>query len=151
MEYGDANLSVKGVGIKNEAESASRSVIFFDSPSYLYFHHRPFGIEDEKNFMLLDEVVATVPVLLVKQGLSPNPFERPHTVFLLEVQGIDGLSLSTSTQILHGAVLSVVQYLDPGNCDRFSGEEDVSIVHVDEPGCRKDDDSCINKELSELV
>ncbi|KAG0447778.1 hypothetical protein HPP92_028152 [Vanilla planifolia] len=159
MEYGDANLSVKGVGIKNEAESASRSVIFFDSPSYLYFHHRPFGIEDEKNFMLLDEVVATVPVLLgvaptqslkLIHPISPNPFERPHTVFLLEVQGIDGLSLSTSTQILHGAVLSVVQYLDPGNCDRFSGEEDVSIVHVDEPGCRKDDDSCINKELSEL-
>ncbi|KAG0461996.1 hypothetical protein HPP92_020472 [Vanilla planifolia] len=167
MEYGDANLSVEGVGIKNKAESASRSVIFFDSPSYSYFHHRPFGIEDEKNFMLLDEVVATVPVLLgvappqslkadssskLNKVLVPNPFERPHTVFLLEVRGIDGLSLSTkySNLALGSSFSSAVLGSRKAVID-FSGEEDVSIVHVDEPVCTKDDDSCINKELSELA
>lgn len=159
-------ISVWLSALEARVESSSRSVIFFDSPSHSYIRHRPLGITGETNSMLLDEVAAAISVLLglappslpaessfkLNEVLLPNPFERPDTVFLLEVGGIDGLFLSTQNSDFKVGNSFTSLVLESKKAKiHVPGEEDVYVVHVDENACVEDDGSCVDKELFELA
>ncbi|KAI0510245.1 hypothetical protein KFK09_010846 [Dendrobium nobile] len=147
-------------------ESSSLSVIFFDSPSHSYIRQQPLGITGETNSILLDEVAAAISILLglappllptessskLNEVLLPDPFERPSTVFLLEVGRMDGLFLSTrNSDFKVGNSFSSMVLSSKKAKIHVPGEEDVFVVDVDENACAEDDDSCVDKELFELA
>lgn len=153
--------------LEARGEESSRSVVFFDSPSHSYIRQRPFGKPYETNSMLLDEVAAAVSVLLglappsslpaessskLNDVLLPNPFERPDTILLLEVGGVDGAFLSTEQSdfkagnSFHSTLLGSTK----ANI-HVADEEHVYVIHVDETTCGEDDDSCFEQELVELA
>ncbi|XP_020570685.1 uncharacterized protein LOC110017872 [Phalaenopsis equestris] len=157
-----AGLSALG----DRAESSSRSVTIFDSPSHSYVRHRSPGITGETNSMLLDDITASIYVLLglpppslsaessskLNEILLPNPFERPDTVFLLEVGGIDGLIFSTqNSDFKVGNIFSSMVFESKKAKIYVPGEDDVYVFHVDENACAEDDFSCVDEELVKLA
>ncbi|OMO88430.1 hypothetical protein COLO4_20262 [Corchorus olitorius] len=99
--------------------------------------------------MSLPEVGAAVSVLLgfappvtlsaagsskLNEVLSPNPFERPRAVFLLEVTGVDDPLLLDSKDALFSNVLKSSVDLGASKADiQLPDEEEVSVVSLDEP------------------
>ncbi|KAK8960929.1 hypothetical protein KSP40_PGU006622 [Platanthera guangdongensis] len=148
-------------------EKNSRSVVFFDSPSHSYIRHRPLWTPDETNSMQLDEVAAAVSVLLglappsslsaessskLNDVLLPNPFERPDTVLLLEVGGIDGVFLSTQHSDFKAGNSFHSTLLGSNKAKiHVAGEGHVYVVRIDETTCGEDNDSCFEQELVELA
>ncbi|KAK1308532.1 hypothetical protein QJS10_CPA09g02011 [Acorus calamus] len=82
----------------------SRSIVFLDSPDHHYLRSHSSDDTEKISLISLPEVASAVSVLLgfapeaslpdntfskLDEVLSPNPFDRPHAVFMLEVSGIE--------------------------------------------------------------
>ncbi|KAG4990320.1 uncharacterized protein LOC114367932 [Glycine soja] len=126
--------------IKGEA---SGSVFFVDSSSNQFIRARSSNYEQPS--LLLEEAGAAVSVLLgfappstlpaassskLNDVLIPNPFKRPRAVFLLEVNGINGLgNIVQDNPMFSNSFWST-------NSDKVDiqlpDENDVSVVSLDE-------------------
>ncbi|KAG5005844.1 hypothetical protein AAZX31_09G025500 [Glycine max] len=126
--------------IKGEA---SGSVFFVDSSSNQFIRARSSNYEQPS--LLLEEAGAVVSVLLgfappstlpaassskLNDVLIPNPFKRPRAVFLLEVNGINGLgNIVQDNPMFSNSFWST-------NSDKVDiqlpDENDVSVVSLDE-------------------
>ncbi|BAT87696.1 hypothetical protein LR48_Vigan09g180500 [Vigna angularis] len=122
---------------------ASGSLTFVDSSSHQFLRAR--SSNDEQPSFLLRDVSALVSVLLgfappstlsaassskLNKVLSPNPFKRPRAVFLLEVNGINGLGkIAQDSPMFSNSFWSI-------NSDKVDielpDESDVSVVSLDD-------------------
>ncbi|CAA2959827.1 uncharacterized protein LOC111369945 [Olea europaea var. sylvestris] len=88
------------LSLRSKVTDGAGSVFFVDSPKHHYL--RPPSPEPQTNTLSLPEIGAAVSVLLgfappstlstassskLNGVLMPNPFDRPHSVFMLEVTG----------------------------------------------------------------
>ncbi|WVY94126.1 hypothetical protein V8G54_033214 [Vigna mungo] len=125
------------------AGEASGSLTFVDSSSHQFLRAR--SSNDEQPSFLLQDVSAVVSVLLgfappstlsaassskLNKVLSPNPFKRPRAVFLLEVNGINGLGkIAQDSPMFSNSFWSI-------NSDKVDiqlpDESDVSVVSLDD-------------------
>ncbi|KAK7246165.1 hypothetical protein RIF29_41025 [Crotalaria pallida] len=125
----------------------SGSVFFIDGGDNQFLRDRSSIIEVEHPSMSLQQVGAAVSVLLgfappstlsasssskLNEVLSPNPFNRPRAVFLLEVNGINGLE----NVIQDNAMLSNSWSANFPGSDKIDiqlqDENDVSVVSLDD-------------------
>ncbi|KAI4346222.1 hypothetical protein L6164_013291 [Bauhinia variegata] len=136
------------------------SVLLIDSFSNQFFRARSSGDEAQCPSMLLEEVGAAVSVLLgfapsmlsaagsskLNEVLVPNPFQRPRAVFMLEVEGINDLKQVQEHDMSSSAYRSI-HILGSDKADIYlSGEDDVSLVSLDEPL-----GDCTDNEISEYA
>lgn len=139
------------------------SVVFFDAPDQMYIRSSSMEIKGEGRELSAQEVAATISVLLgstpvlpyddssskLNKVVSPNPFDRPHAVFVLEVTGIKDplLAFAYSNNRIGNAFTSSL--LGSGKADiEISGEDEV--YHLDEPLIVECDAACIGQELAYL-
>ncbi|KAK9287659.1 hypothetical protein L1049_016096 [Liquidambar formosana] len=93
--------------LQARAESTG-SIFFLDSPTHRFLRTRSSDAVAQTDSMFLPEVGAAVSVLLgfappatlsaassfkLNELLKPNPFNRPHAVFMLEVRGAEDSQL----------------------------------------------------------
>lgn len=125
---------------------ASGSVFFIDSSSNQFLRTR--SSNDEHPSISLKEVGASVPVLLgfappstlsasssskLNEVLIPNPFNRPRAVFLLEVNGINGLEKIVQDNAMFSKSLWDTNYIGSDKVDiQLPDENDVSVSSLDE-------------------
>ncbi|XP_076924974.1 uncharacterized protein LOC143587613 [Bidens hawaiensis] len=120
------------------------SVYFFDSDTHNYFQSQP----SESKSISLPEVGAAVSVLLgfappstlssassakLNEVLKANPFNRPHAVFLLEINGFEDkqLELGSNSDLFSKAFKSELAI---GDADiQLSDEDELSLVSLNEP------------------
>ncbi|OAY67365.1 hypothetical protein ACMD2_00370 [Ananas comosus] len=138
---------------------STRSVVFIDGASHKYIRNQQLD-GAESNLMALDEVAATTSVLLgfapplsladdssakLNKVLLPNPFDRPRAVFMLEVDGVDDTLLSSEKSFksrVGGASKAEI---------RLPGEDEVSIVRLDESLDIECNAACLDQELKNLA
>ena len=125
---------------------ASSSIFFIDSSTNQFLRTR--SSNDEHPSILLQEVGAVVPILLgfappstlsasssskLNEVLIPNPFNRPRAVFLLEVNGINGLEKIVQDNAMFSKSLWDTNYIGSDKIDiQLPGENDVSVFSLDE-------------------
>ncbi|TKY72397.1 hypothetical protein E2542_SST01137 [Spatholobus suberectus] len=125
---------------------ASGSVFFVDSSSNQFLRAR--SSNDEQPSMLLQDVGAAVSILLgfappstlsaagsskLNEVLIPNPFKRPRAVFLLEVNGINGLGKIVQDNPMLSNSFWSTNFLDSDKVNiQLPDENDVSVVSLDE-------------------
>uniref|UniRef100_A0A1D1ZGK5 Putative malate:quinone oxidoreductase n=1 Tax=Anthurium amnicola TaxID=1678845 RepID=A0A1D1ZGK5_9ARAE len=143
---------------------SSNSAVFLDGTGQRYFRSQP-DADGELNSISLSEVAATISVLLgvappaslpvesslkLDKVLMPNPFNKPHAIILLEVEGIGDLSPSSESSI--SLVDSTFSSRIIGSSKaqiELSEENEVSLVSIAEPvEC---DAECTDKELGNLA
>ncbi|KAL1320635.1 hypothetical protein HN51_065305 [Arachis hypogaea] len=124
----------------------SGSVFFIDGSGHQFL--RAGSSNDEHPTMLLQEVGAAVSILLgfappsslstsssskLNEVLIPNPFNRPGAVFLLEVDGVNGLEkIVQDNAKLSDSVLRT-NFLGSDKVDiHLLDENDVSVFSLDE-------------------
>ncbi|XP_061339691.1 uncharacterized protein LOC133286308 [Gastrolobium bilobum] len=138
---------------------ASGSVFFVDSSSHQFIRAR--SSNDEHPSMLLPEVGAAVSILLgfappltlsaassskLNEILIPNPFNRPRAVFLLEVNGINGLEKIVQDNAMFGNSFWSPNFIGSDKVDiQLPDESDVSVVSLDEQL-----EDCTDKEISDF-
>ncbi|KAK7310237.1 hypothetical protein RJT34_07628 [Clitoria ternatea] len=138
---------------------ASGSVFFVDSSTNQFLRAR--SSNDERPSMLLQDVGASVPILLgfappsslsvassskLNEVLIPNPFKRPRAVFLLEVNGINGLGKVVQDNEMFGNSFRSANFLDSDKVDiQLPDENDVSVISLDEQL-----DDWTDKEISDF-
>ncbi|XP_010935972.1 uncharacterized protein [Elaeis guineensis] len=152
--------------LQARAES-SRSVFFLDGSSQRYIRNRPLDAAGETNAMSLYEVAAATSVLLgfappsllpsdssykLNEVLSPNPFDRPHAVMILEVSGVKGPLLSTDYLNTQVDTLFGSRIIGSRKAEiRLPDEDEVSVVTLVEPLEDECNAACVDKELSNLA
>ena len=125
---------------------ASGSVFFIDSSTHQFLRAR--SSNDEHSSILLQEVGAVVPILLgfappstlsasssskLNEVLIPNPFNRPRAVFLLEVNGINGLEKTVQDNTMFSKSSWNTDYIGSDKVDiQLPDENDVSLFSLDE-------------------
>ncbi|KAK7331292.1 hypothetical protein VNO77_25514 [Canavalia gladiata] len=125
---------------------ASGSVFFVDSSTNQFLRAR--SSNDEQPSLLLQEVGAAVSVLLgfappftlsaassskLNEVLIPNPFKRPRTVLLLEVNGINGLGKIAQDNAMFSNSFWSIDFLGSDKVDiQLPDESVVSVVSLDE-------------------
>ncbi|KAG1359723.1 hypothetical protein COCNU_08G011690 [Cocos nucifera] len=152
--------------LQDRAES-SRSVFFLDGAPQRYIRNRPVDAADETNSMPLYDVAAAISVLLgfappsslpadssykLNEVLAPNPFDRPHAVMILEVRGVEEQLLSAD--YLNTQVGGVFKSRVIGSSKAeipLPGEDEVSVVLLDEPLNVECNAACVDKEISKLA
>jgi len=119
------------------------SVYFLDSSTHNYFQSR----SSESKSISIPEVGAAVSVLLgfapptlssassekLNEVLMPNPFNRPHAVFLLEISGFGDkqLELGSDGDVFSKALNSEITI---GDADiQLSDEDELSLISLNEP------------------
>ncbi|CAI9290443.1 unnamed protein product [Lactuca saligna] len=122
------------------------SVFFLDSSVHRYLR----SPSSEPESMLLPDIGAATSILLgvsppstlssansekLNEVLMPNPFDRPHAVFMLEIDGVEDVQLGFGPDgdVFSKAFKSKVS-LDENDVNiQFSDEEEVSLVSLNEP------------------
>ncbi|KAI3523600.1 hypothetical protein L1887_01848 [Cichorium endivia] len=122
------------------------SVFFLDSLVHRYLR----SPSSEPESMLLPDVGAATSILLgfsppstlstassekLNEVLIPNPFDRPHSVFMLEIDGVEDtqLGLGPNGDVFNRAFKSRVD-VDQNDADiQLSDKEEVSLVSLNEP------------------
>uniref|UniRef100_A0A5B6ZQP0 DUF7794 domain-containing protein n=1 Tax=Davidia involucrata TaxID=16924 RepID=A0A5B6ZQP0_DAVIN len=145
------------------------SIFFLDSPTHQYFRPRSSDAALEAHSMVLPEVGAAVSVLLgfappamlsaasslkLNEVLMPNPFDRPRTVFMLEVRGAfkDSQIMVDSDNTLFGSAFKSKVIFGPNNADvQLPDEDEVSVVSLNEPLSFDIDAEFTNKELNDFA
>ncbi|XP_023763570.1 uncharacterized protein LOC111912052 [Lactuca sativa] len=122
------------------------SVFFLDSSVHRYLR----SPSSEPESMLLPDVGAATSILLgvsppstlssassekLNEVLMPNPFERPHAVFMLEIDGVEDMQLGFGPDgdVFSKAFKSKVSVDENDVNIQFSDEEEVSLVSLNEP------------------
>ncbi|XP_057429518.1 uncharacterized protein LOC130722713 isoform X2 [Lotus japonicus] len=125
---------------------ASGSAFFIDSSTHRFIRDR--SSNDEHPSMLLQEVGAAVSVLLgfappstlsaassskLNEVLIPNPFNRPRAVFLLEVNGINGLEKIVQDNAMFSSSIRSTNIIDSEKVNiQLPDENEVSVFSLDE-------------------
>uniref|UniRef100_A0A1J3IZD0 DUF7794 domain-containing protein n=1 Tax=Noccaea caerulescens TaxID=107243 RepID=A0A1J3IZD0_NOCCA len=130
----------------NSRGEASGSVFFIDGSNNQYLRPRSSSDAHEGLPMSLSEISATVSALLgfapsstltadgsskLNKILKPNPFERPHAAFVLEIAGADA-TLVESHSYLANAIKGSINS-DSYKADIELPESEVVVVSVNEP------------------
>ncbi|KAK1284380.1 hypothetical protein QJS10_CPB21g00101 [Acorus calamus] len=138
----------------------SRSIVFLDSPDHHYLRSHPSDDTEKISLISLPEVASAVSVLLgfapeaslpdntfskLDEVLSPNPFDRPHAVFMLEVSGIEGELMSQNGNMYRGSIGSPHKAEIP-----LSDGDEISVVPLDEP-LGECGTACIDNKLHDLA
>ncbi|MED6110298.1 hypothetical protein PIB30_041656 [Stylosanthes scabra] len=124
----------------------SGSVFFIDGSNHQFV--RAGSSDDEHPTMLPQEVGAAVSILLgfapsstpststsskLNEVLIPNPFNRPGAVFLLEVDGVNGLERIVQDNAKFSNSVLRTNFLGSDKVDiHLPDESDVSVVSLDE-------------------
>ncbi|KAE9594843.1 hypothetical protein Lal_00013207 [Lupinus albus] len=147
-------FAILSTHVKGEA---SDSVFFIDGSNRQFLRHRTSIIEHPS--MSLQEVGAAVSVLLgfappstlsaassskLNEVLSPNPFNRPRAVFLLEVNGITGLEKNIQDNAMFGNSFWSTDF--PGS-DKIDIQLSDGVAMASLDGILED---CTDKEISEF-
>ncbi|KAI3668758.1 hypothetical protein L1987_88241 [Smallanthus sonchifolius] len=125
------------------------SVYFLDSSSHSYFQSR----SSESKSISLPEVGAAVSILLgfappstlssassekLNEVLMPNPFNRPHAVFFLEIDGFGDMQPEVKSNVFSKALKSKVAI---GNAEiQLSGEDELIQISLNGPPLLEDMD-----------
>ncbi|THU72417.1 hypothetical protein C4D60_Mb04t11910 [Musa balbisiana] len=151
---------------KSPGESRG-SVVFLDGSSQRYIRKHPQDASGKLNSMSSFEVAATMSVLLgfappsllpadssskLNKVLLPNPFDRPHALFMLEISGIEQPLLSAEN--LKSQTSNVFSSRISGSSTaklELPGEDQVSVVPLDDPLDLDCDAACLDKELKDLA
>ncbi|XP_023928773.1 uncharacterized protein LOC112040103 [Quercus suber] len=126
------------------------SVFFIDSSTRQFLRTPSSNDVVQPDSMLPSEVGAAVSVLLgfsppltlsadgsskLNEVLKPNPFDRPHAVFILEVQGTDPkLVVNSNNAMFSSASERKVSFgLEKAADIQLPDENKVSVLSLDEP------------------
>ncbi|KAL3506377.1 hypothetical protein ACH5RR_031759 [Cinchona calisaya] len=144
------------------------SVIFLDSPTHQYLRSPsdPHALT-QTDSMLLPEVGAAVSVLLgfappstlsaassskLNKVLMPNPFDRPHAVFALEVRGIEDSQLVDRGNNVFGSSLKSTVIVGESKADiQLPDEDEVSVISLNDLPTLESDALSSDKELLEFA
>ncbi|XP_028080628.1 uncharacterized protein LOC114282184 isoform X1 [Camellia sinensis] len=147
------------------------SVFFLDSSIHQYFRPPSSDSVSEIDSMLLPEVGAAVSVLLgfappatlsaagssrLNEVLMPNPFDRPRSVFMLDVRGAevhaDSQVMVQSANTWFGSALRSRVLMESNKADiQLPDEDDVSVVSLNEPLSFGSDVELTDKELNDFA
>lgn len=138
------------------------SIVFFDAPNQRFIRGNSLEINGESKELSAKEVAATISVLLgltpvlpyadssskINEVVSPNPFDRPRAVFMLEVTGIkDPLLNFVSNNGVGNAFSSRLLGLSKADIELSDEDE---VYHLDVPSSIECDATCIGLELAYL-
>ncbi|KAJ4784998.1 Type 1 membrane protein-like [Rhynchospora pubera] len=144
----------------NARAESSGSVVFLEGSSGKYLRNQPLDSDGERTPISVSEVTGVASVLLgfapdsslaiessskLNNILTPNPFERPHAVFLLEVSGLDDVDyskLQVQTVIKDKLVGSKGLMHLPG--------EEVLVTKIEESLDGECNSACLDKEFTYL-
>ncbi|XP_059632185.1 uncharacterized protein LOC132274859 [Cornus florida] len=146
----------------------SGSVFFLDSSIHQYLRPHSSDSIANRDSMLLPEVGAAVSVLLgfappatlsaasslkLNEVLMPNPFDRPRSVLMLEVKGIeDSQHMIDSVSDLFGSSLKREVIFGSNKADiQLPDEGEVSVVSLNRPLSFDSDVECTDKELKDFA
>ncbi|CAL5416660.1 unnamed protein product [Camellia sinensis] len=144
------------------------SVFFLDSSIHQYFRPPSSDSISETDSMLLPEVGAAVSVLLgfappatlsaagssrLNEVLMPNPFDRPRSVFMLDVrEAEDSQVMVQSANAWFGSALRSRVLMESNKADiQLPDEGEVSVVSLNEPLSFGSDVELTDKELSDFA
>ncbi|KAK1592520.1 hypothetical protein Q3G72_026282 [Acer saccharum] len=134
--------------IQSRADSTG-TVFFIDSPKHQYLRSTSPNDAVQSHSMLLSEVGAAASVLLgfaptatlsesgsskLNDFLMPNPFNRPHAVFMLEVRGVDDpkFMVKLDNTRFSDAYSSKISPNSNKVDVQLPDEDEVSVIFVDE-------------------
>ncbi|XAR62594.1 hypothetical protein NMG60_11017418 [Bertholletia excelsa] len=136
------------LSLKSRA-NGSGSVVFLDSSSHRYFRPIPSDATSETELMLLSDVGAAVSVLLgfappdtlsaasssrLNDVLAPNPFDRPRSVFMIDVRGAEGVrGMVQSTEAFFGQALRRTVIMSSKADIQLPDEDEVLVISLNEP------------------
>lgn len=140
---------------------SSGSIVFIEDSSSKYLRNQPLDTDDEITPISVPEVAGVASVLLgfapdsslatessskLNEILMPNPFGRPHAVFLLEVSGLDDIDHSKLQ------VQTVRKYKLVGSkaSMHLPGEEEVLVTKIEESLGGDCNAACLDKEFTYL-
>lgn len=124
----------------------SGSVFFLDSSVHQYLRSQ----SSQPKSLLLPDVGAAVSILLgftppstlssessekLNEVLMPNPFDRPRSVFMLEIDGVEDMQIGVGQKgdVFNKAFKSGVTLGDNDVDILLSDEEEVSVISLNEP------------------
>ncbi|XP_042413229.1 uncharacterized protein LOC122002207 [Zingiber officinale] len=157
-------LSTQQLQARGESKG---SVAFIDGYLQRYIRSNAQDSSGKAISMSLTEVAATISVLLgfapppslpaassskLSQVLYPNPFDKPHAIFLLEVGGV--VEPSDYTEYLNTRAGEVFKSSISGSSNaklELPGEDEVSVVHLDRTLDFECNDACLDEELREFA
>ncbi|XP_009418615.2 uncharacterized protein LOC103998762 isoform X1 [Musa acuminata AAA Group] len=151
-----------------QARGESRgSVVFLDGSPHRYIRNHAQDSAGKVNSMSSKEIAATISALLgfapslslpidssykLNEVLFPNPFDRPNAIFLLEVSGVEEPVLSS--EYLSSQTANVFRSRISGSSNtklELPGEDEVSVVSLDNSLDLECNAACLDKELSDLA
>ncbi|KAJ0963699.1 hypothetical protein J5N97_028821 [Dioscorea zingiberensis] len=147
--------------------ASSRSVVFLDASEHGFIRSYPSDDERKMSSISVEEVAATVSVLLgfapslsldtessskLNEVLLPSPFDRPRAVFVMEVGGTEDSLLSIAhLNSLAGHTFSA-KVLGSSRAEiNLPGDAEVSVVPLDESISADCDALCVGRELQSLA
>lgn len=147
---------------------ASGSIFFLDSPTHPFLRPRSSDDAMKADSVLLPEVGAAVSVLLgfapsatlsaassskLNEILLPNPFERPRSVLMLEVRGVEDpeVVVEHDNALFRSALKRDFFYGTDKAEILLPGDDKVSVVSLDERLSFDSDTNCTDKEISDFA
>lgn len=147
---------------------ASGSIFFLDSPTHPFLRPRSSDDAMKVDSVLLPEVGAAVSVLLgfapsstlsaassskLNEILLPNPFERPRSVLMLEVRGVEDpeVVVEHDNALFRSALKRDFFYGTDKAEILLPGDDKVSVVSLDERLSFDSNTNCTDKEISDFA
>ncbi|PIA40184.1 hypothetical protein AQUCO_02500110v1, partial [Aquilegia coerulea] len=146
----------------------SGSIVFIDGPKHQFLRIPSSDGLAETSSMSLTDVGASISVLLgfnppsslsedssakLNEVLSPNPFNRPRAVLMLEVGGMEGDQQLLMDHLANSQVGSTIRrkvLFGSGKAEiQLSGQDEISVIALDEAS--ECDAVCMDKQLRELA
>lgn len=148
----------------------SGSILFIDAPNQQFLRtHSSDGVA-ETSSMSLSDVSAALSVLLgfsppaslsadssskLNEVLSPNPFNRPRAVIMLQLNGIKADQQLLMDPIVDAQVGTAIRSKVPFDSSaieiQLPGKDEVSVISLDESLGLECNVACINKQLQDLT
>ena len=146
----------------------SGSIFFLDSPTHPFLRPRSSDDAMKVDSVLLPEVGAAVSVLLgfapsstlsaassskLNEILLPNPFERPRSVLMLEVRGVEDpeVVVEHDNALFRSALKRDFFYGTDKAEILLPGDDKVSVVSLDERLSFDSNTNCTDKEISDFA
>ncbi|KAF9610789.1 hypothetical protein IFM89_024898 [Coptis chinensis] len=159
------------LGLRSHAneEESNGSILFIDGPDNHFLRTHSSHALPKTSSMSLSDVGAAISVLLgfnppaslsadssskLNEVLSPNPFNRPRAVLMLEVGGTQDQQLvmdHLSNAQVGSAIRSKVLFESTKAEIHLPGKDEVSVISLDEYLGLECDAVCIDKELQNLA
>ncbi|KAF9612283.1 hypothetical protein IFM89_038853 [Coptis chinensis] len=156
--------------IKANEEESNGSILFIDGPDNHFLRTHSSHALPKTSSMSLSDVGAAISVLLgfnppaslsadssskLNEVLSPNPFNRPRAVLMLEVGGTQEdqqlVMDHVSNAQVGSAIRSKVLFESTKAEIHLPGKDEVSVISLDEYLGLECDAVCIDKELQNLA